>query len=214
MASLLVQLLTCGHTARIRVEKNRMTKAHAAGLQMKWKQRGDPLLCAHIFQEPAHTHSHFIAGLYYCIECGQELKRPPLVQSRRMTLPAKCLKEFRASRQRRGLPGLFDPALVLHSLRHGGITKLTSAGVPHNVCEMITGHSASGVHSQVRSQGQHTAESVAGWVGETHVSRSSEGARRLRSCLLFGTEAQLLPPDILDCHSLSFVPRSLSHYLS
>lgn len=45
--------------------------------------------------------------------------------------------------------GLSDPALVLHSLRHGGITKLTSAGVPHNVCEMIAGHSASGVHSQV-----------------------------------------------------------------
>jgi integrase len=45
--------------------------------------------------------------------------------------------------------GLSDPALVLHSLRHGGITKLTSAGVPHNVCEMIAGHSASGVHGQV-----------------------------------------------------------------
>ena len=45
--------------------------------------------------------------------------------------------------------GLSDPALVLHSLRHGGITKLTSAGVAHNVCEMIAGHSASGVHSQV-----------------------------------------------------------------
>ena len=45
--------------------------------------------------------------------------------------------------------GLSDPALVQHSLRHGGITKLTSAGVPHNVCVMIAGHSASGVHSQV-----------------------------------------------------------------
>jgi integrase len=45
--------------------------------------------------------------------------------------------------------GFSDPALVLHSLRHGGITKLTSAGVPHNVCEMIASHSASGVHSQV-----------------------------------------------------------------
>ncbi|BCA55106.1 hypothetical protein W02_22460 [Nitrospira sp. KM1] len=29
--------------------------------------------------------------------------------------------------------GLTDPALVLHSLRHGGISKLTSAGCPHNV---------------------------------------------------------------------------------
>lgn len=38
---------------------------------------------------------------------------------------------------------------MMHSLRHGGITKLTSAGVPHNVCEMIAGHSASGVHGQV-----------------------------------------------------------------
>lgn len=45
--------------------------------------------------------------------------------------------------------GLTDPALVLHGLRHGGITKLTAAGVPHNVCEMIAGHSASGVHGQV-----------------------------------------------------------------
>lgn len=44
--------------------------------------------------------------------------------------------------------GLSDPGLVLHSLRHGGITKLTSVGVSHNVCEMIAGHSSC-VHSQV-----------------------------------------------------------------
>lgn len=45
--------------------------------------------------------------------------------------------------------GLSDPALVLHSLRHGGISKLTGAGCPHNVCEMLAGHAASGVHGQV-----------------------------------------------------------------
>ena len=45
--------------------------------------------------------------------------------------------------------GIHDPAAVMHSLRHGGITKFTSAGVPHNVCEMLAGHAASGVHGQV-----------------------------------------------------------------
>jgi hypothetical protein len=55
-----------------------MTKAHAAGLQMKWKQRVDPSPCEHIIQESGHTdNGHFITGLYYCIECGQGLMRPP-----------------------------------------------------------------------------------------------------------------------------------------
>ena len=45
--------------------------------------------------------------------------------------------------------GLTDSALVLHGLRHGGISKLTGAGVPHNVCEMLAGHAAAGVHGQV-----------------------------------------------------------------
>lgn len=44
--------------------------------------------------------------------------------------------------------GLTDPALVIHSLRHGGITKLHSAGVPVNIVETLTGHSAGNVHGQ------------------------------------------------------------------
>jgi integrase len=35
--------------------------------------------------------------------------------------------------------GIVDKAVVLHSLRHGGISKLTGAGCPHNVCEMLVG---------------------------------------------------------------------------
>lgn len=42
--------------------------------------------------------------------------------------------------------GLPDPALVLHSLRHGGIYKLHAAGCPHNVVEVLVGHAAIGVH--------------------------------------------------------------------
>jgi integrase len=45
--------------------------------------------------------------------------------------------------------GILDEAVVLHSLRHGGISKLTGAGCPHNVCEMLAGHAAAGVHGQV-----------------------------------------------------------------
>lgn len=45
--------------------------------------------------------------------------------------------------------GLTDPALVLHSLRHGGIYKLHAAGAPHNVVEVLAGHTASGVHGKV-----------------------------------------------------------------
>jgi len=46
------------------------------------------------------------------------------------------------------LLGLADPRLVIHSLRHGGITKLHSAGVPVNIAETLTGHSAGNVHEQ------------------------------------------------------------------
>jgi integrase len=42
--------------------------------------------------------------------------------------------------------GLTDPALVLHSLRHGGISKLHGASCPHNVVELLVGHSAGNVH--------------------------------------------------------------------
>lgn len=45
--------------------------------------------------------------------------------------------------------GIVDEAVVLHSLRHGGISKLTGAGCPHNVCEMLAGHAAAGVQGQV-----------------------------------------------------------------
>jgi integrase len=38
--------------------------------------------------------------------------------------------------------GLTDPRLVIHSLRHGGISKLHSAGVPVNIAETLTGHTA------------------------------------------------------------------------
>ena len=44
--------------------------------------------------------------------------------------------------------GLTDPRLVIHSLRHGGITKLHSAGVPVNIAETLTGNSAGNVHEQ------------------------------------------------------------------
>ncbi len=45
-------------------------------------------------------------------------------------------------------PGLSDPRLVIHSLRHEGITKLHSAGVRVNIAEALTGHSAGNVHEQ------------------------------------------------------------------
>lgn len=44
--------------------------------------------------------------------------------------------------------GIVDDAVVLHSLRHGGISKLTGAGCPHNICEMLAGHAAENVHGQ------------------------------------------------------------------
>ena len=44
--------------------------------------------------------------------------------------------------------GLTDDALVLHSLRHGGITKLHGAGCPHSTVELLAGHAAGNVHGQ------------------------------------------------------------------
>lgn len=45
--------------------------------------------------------------------------------------------------------GLTDPGLVLHSLRHGGISKLANAGVAQNIREILAGHAAEGIHEQV-----------------------------------------------------------------
>lgn len=44
---------------------------------------------------------------------------------------------------------LTDPSLVLHSLRHGGITKLHAAGVHSNIVEVLAGHASNSVHGQV-----------------------------------------------------------------
>jgi integrase len=38
---------------------------------------------------------------------------------------------------------------VLHSLRHGGITKLHAAGVAHSTVEVLAGHASNNVHGQV-----------------------------------------------------------------
>jgi integrase len=45
--------------------------------------------------------------------------------------------------------GLTDPGLVLHSLRHGGITKLHGAGVQTNQVEMLAGHASNTVNGSV-----------------------------------------------------------------
>jgi len=45
--------------------------------------------------------------------------------------------------------GLTDAALVLHSLRHGGITRLHAAGVAHSTVEVLAGHASNNVHGQV-----------------------------------------------------------------
>ncbi len=47
--------------------------------------------------------------------------------------------------------GLTDPALVLHSLRHGGISKLHAAGATHHIVEVLAGHTTGTVHEQVYS---------------------------------------------------------------
>lgn len=45
--------------------------------------------------------------------------------------------------------GLLDPALVLHSFRHGGIHKLHAAGAVHHIVEVLAGHSTGSVHDTV-----------------------------------------------------------------
>jgi integrase len=44
--------------------------------------------------------------------------------------------------------GLADPALTLHSMRHGGITKLHEAGCPVNIVQMLAGHVSGDVHGR------------------------------------------------------------------
>jgi integrase len=44
--------------------------------------------------------------------------------------------------------GLTDPALCLHSLRHGTLTKLHSSGCPANIAQIIAGHSDGNVHGR------------------------------------------------------------------
>ena len=44
--------------------------------------------------------------------------------------------------------GITDPAIVLHSTRHTGISRLTGAGVPQDIREILVGHAAAGVHGQ------------------------------------------------------------------
>jgi len=44
--------------------------------------------------------------------------------------------------------GIDDPAIVLHSTRHTGISRLTGAGVPQDIREILAGHAAAGVHGQ------------------------------------------------------------------
>lgn len=76
--------------------------------------------CAHVFPKlPVHLHGKLTAGL------GQWFSR----------LVTKA--------------GITDPAVVMHSLRHGGIHKLHVAGCPQNIAEMLTGHSATSIHDRV-----------------------------------------------------------------
>lgn len=49
--------------------------------------------------------------------------------------------------------GLTDPRLVIHSLRHGGITKLHSAGVSANIVEVLVGHASGNVHGDYVHRG-------------------------------------------------------------
>ena len=44
--------------------------------------------------------------------------------------------------------GITDPAKVIHSFRHTVVTRLTAAGVPQDMREVIVGHAAENVHGQ------------------------------------------------------------------
>ncbi len=44
--------------------------------------------------------------------------------------------------------GITDPAKVIHSFRHTVVTRLTAAGAPQDMREVIVGHAAENVHGQ------------------------------------------------------------------
>jgi hypothetical protein len=44
--------------------------------------------------------------------------------------------------------GITDPAKVIHSFRHTVVTRLTAAGVPQDMREVLVGHAAENVHGQ------------------------------------------------------------------
>ena len=50
---------------------------------------------------------------------------------------------------------IMDEAKVLHSLRHGGITKLHAVGCPDNIVKMISGHTEEGVHGRTYVHRDH-----------------------------------------------------------
>jgi len=51
--------------------------------------------------------------------------------------------------------GITDEAKVLHSLRHGGITKLHAVGCADNIVKMISGHTEEGVHGRTYVHREH-----------------------------------------------------------
>jgi integrase len=51
--------------------------------------------------------------------------------------------------------GITDDAKVLHSLRHGGITKLHAVGCQDNIVKMISGHTEEGVHGRTYVHREH-----------------------------------------------------------
>jgi hypothetical protein len=54
-----------------------MTKAQAAEIRAKWKQRGDPLSsCQHQTQELAPSDEGYVTTTYFCLECGEVIERP------------------------------------------------------------------------------------------------------------------------------------------
>ena len=44
--------------------------------------------------------------------------------------------------------GITDPSKVIHSFRHTVVTRLTAAGVPQDMREVLVGHAAENAHGQ------------------------------------------------------------------